>query len=299
MLQVTNILFLYVETALHAGSGRGVGNVDLPIQRNQVHGYPIVQGSGLKGCLRADAKQHLSEVEWVAIFGPETKGAADHAGAISIGEANTLLFPVRSLKGVFAWTTSAHVLACFCRDCRLLGENAPQWSVPELETGTALVAEDSSLRVDDTRIAVEELSFKTEAVPLVATIADWLKQDALPPGPEYSYWRNHIDHHLVILADDDFRDFTRLSTEVVTRVRISGDTKTVEAGALWTEESLPADTLMYALVSAGKPLSADQAGMNSGQDVLVKLRGMPLERTRLGGDETVGRGNVFLRWWEG
>jgi len=298
MLEATNILFVYVETPLHAGSGRGVGTVDLPIQRNQVHGYPIVQGSGVKGRLRADARPHLTDQEWVAIFGPETDGASEHAGAVSIGEANILLFPVRSLRGVFAWTTSAHVLTRFCRDAVLVGGNAPRWQVPELEAGQALAAEGSSLLIGN-EMALEEFSFQVKENPLVATIAEWLKEHALPDGNEYDYWRTHIARHLAILADDDFRDFTQLSTEVVTRVRISGDTKTVESGALWTEESLPTDTLMYALVSASAPRSSDKAGMNSGAEVLTRLRGLPLKRTRLGGDETVGRGHVFLRWWEG
>ena len=32
MFQAKKILFLYVETPLHAGTGRGLGAVDLPIQ---------------------------------------------------------------------------------------------------------------------------------------------------------------------------------------------------------------------------------------------------------------------------
>ena len=174
----------------------------------------------------------------------------------------------------------------------------PMCSKAVCHSGQALVAPGSPLLIDD-QVALEEFSFKAREDDIVATIAKLLKDHALPGGDEYTYWRTHIDKHLVILADDDFRDFTQFSTEVVTRVRISGDTKTVEPGALWTEESLPTDTLMYALVSASKPRSADKAGMNSGADVLDKLRGLPLKRTRLGGDEAVGRGNVFLRWWEG
>jgi CRISPR-associated protein Cmr4 len=298
MLEATNILFIYVETPLHAGSGRGVGNVDLPIQRNQVHGYPIVQGSGVKGRLRADAEQRLDNNEWVAIFGPGTEGASDHAGAVSVSEASVLLFPVRSLKGVFAWTTSAHVLARFCRDAGLASNNPPSWQVPELDPSNALVAPGSPLRIGD-EMTLEEFSFQAEENALVFTVAEWLRDHALPGGGEYKYWRDHIAKHLTILADDDLRDFTQFSTEVVTRVRISGDTKTVEPGALWTEESLPTDSLMYAPVSASKPRSPDKARMNSGDDVLTKLRGLGLTRTRLGGDETVGRGNVYLRWWEG
>ena len=37
-----SMLFLYVETPLHAGSGRGLGTVDLPIQRERATGYPMI-----------------------------------------------------------------------------------------------------------------------------------------------------------------------------------------------------------------------------------------------------------------
>ena len=55
MFQAKKILFLYVETPLHAGTGRGLGAVDLPIQRDRTTGYPIIQASSVKGALRAEA----------------------------------------------------------------------------------------------------------------------------------------------------------------------------------------------------------------------------------------------------
>jgi CRISPR type III-B/RAMP module RAMP protein Cmr4 len=55
MFQAACMLYVYAETPLHAGSGRGLGGVDLPIQRERVTGYPIVQASSLKGKLRAEA----------------------------------------------------------------------------------------------------------------------------------------------------------------------------------------------------------------------------------------------------
>ena len=55
MFEASAMLYLYVETPLHAGSGSSVGVVDLPIQRERVTGYPVVQASGLKGKLRSEA----------------------------------------------------------------------------------------------------------------------------------------------------------------------------------------------------------------------------------------------------
>ena len=111
MFQATKMLFLYVETPLHAGTGRGLGTVDLPIQRERTTGYPMVYATGVKGSLRAVARQKgtpgaLTDNELFAVFGPETTGADAYAGALSTGDARILLFPVRSLSGVFAWVTA-------------------------------------------------------------------------------------------------------------------------------------------------------------------------------------------------
>jgi CRISPR type III-B/RAMP module RAMP protein Cmr4 len=63
----------------------------------------------------------------------------------------------------------------------------------------------------------------------------------------------HLEKRLVILPENAFRDFVQLSTEVIARVRIDDTKKTVERGALWTEEHLPSETLLYATLFASKP----------------------------------------------
>ena len=126
MITDTTMLYLYVETPLHAGVGSGLSNIDLPIQRERTTQYPMIQGSGIKGKLRAtieadreqlpDAEKYKMDI----LFGPpttETKDSNnDHAGALIFGDARILLFPVRSLEGVFAYTTSYDVLNRFKRD---------------------------------------------------------------------------------------------------------------------------------------------------------------------------------------
>jgi CRISPR-associated protein Cmr4 len=52
------------------------------------------------------------------IFGPEDTEEA-HAGALAFTDARILLFPVKSLKGVFAWITCPMVLERFKEDLGL------------------------------------------------------------------------------------------------------------------------------------------------------------------------------------
>jgi CRISPR-associated protein Cmr4 len=291
MFEAKTMLYVYVETPLHAGSGRALGTVDLPIQRERVTGYPIVQASSLKGRLRAEARvRSLADLE--AVFGPETENASDHAGALSTGDAKVLLFPVRSLAGVFAWTTSVEVLNRFLRDAAMVGVQAG-WA---LSTGPAqgeVLVGGSVLKAGD-RVVLEEFTFIPRQDAVVQTIGQWLAQNALPQGNEYQYWRDELPNRLVVLPNDDFRDFVTFSTEVATRIKLNPDTKTVEEGALWTEENLPTDTLLYAPLLA-TPSRAPNVQL-SGQQVLDALKGLGMARTQLGGNETVGRGSVYLRF---
>jgi CRISPR-associated protein Cmr4 len=298
MFQASSILFLYVETPLHAGSGAGLGAVDLPIQRERVTGYPLVQASGLKGALRSVT----SEGDDVNIvFGPD---GHEHAGAVSFGDARLLLFPVRSLVGVFGWTTSRDVLARFRRDAKEVGLNVPP--LPDAPEGdAALISPDCKLVPEgESQLVLEEFAFTTQKSQEVEKLAEWLRDEALPQGDEYGYWHEKLPRSLVILPEDDFRDFTLHATEVVTRVRLKRETKTVEGGALWTEEHLPADTLLYAPVLASAPRQRPDdlppTWKDKGaRDVLAKAKELALDYLQLGGEETVGRGMVRLRWADG
>src|SRR5256885_15611822 len=130
MITETTILYLYVETPLHAGVGSGLSIIELPIQRERTTQYPMIQGSGIKGKLRATAEDVIKDKTIVDIlFGPATTGADDYAGALIAGDARILLFPVRSLNGVFTYTTCFDVLGRFKRDRERSGSTLP-WQVP-------------------------------------------------------------------------------------------------------------------------------------------------------------------------
>lgn len=301
MFDKAAILYLYAETPLHAGSGTSLGVVDLPIQRERITGYPIVQASGLKGCLR-DAvgngdPQRRQKVELV--FGPDTQRASDHAGAISVGDARILLFPVRSLWGVFAWVTSRDVLARFRRDAQMAHVPVNWTETGPAIDGEALVA--SEALVSNGRIVLEEFAFAAKEDATAKAIAGWLAQNSLPAGEEYAYWRKALPQRLVILPENAFRDFMLFSTEVVSRIRLDDKTKTVARGALWSEEHLPSDTLLYALLFASKPrVNSPPSDLRDADSVLKFVTDcIDDKRLQLGGDATVGRGFVKVRISEG
>lgn len=295
MFDKAAIIFLYTETPLHAGSGTSLGIVDLPIQRERSTGYPMIQASGLKGCLR-DAVRDASKEEVAIIFGPDTDRASEHAGAVSVGDARILLFPVRSLMGVFAWITSQNVLARFKREAGMAGVSAEWDPVGPTSEDSALVASESCL-VANEKIVLEEFAFRAETRGEIKKIAEWLKEHALPEGDEYRYWRESLEKRLVVLPENAFRDFVMLSTEVIARVRVDDETKTVARGALWTEEHLPSDTLLYATVFASKPRVAQSPEKLGNASAILEFirQNVGGKRLQLGGDATVGRGIVKVR----
>ena len=68
MFEAAAMVYVYVETPLRAGSGRSLGAIDLPLQRERLTGYPIVQASSLKGRLRAEARGFVggdATVDWL------------------------------------------------------------------------------------------------------------------------------------------------------------------------------------------------------------------------------------------
>ncbi|MBI4749715.1 MAG: type III-B CRISPR module RAMP protein Cmr4 [Acidobacteria bacterium] len=303
MFEKSEMLYLYVETPLHAGSGSSVGVIDLPIQRERVTGYPLVQSSGVKGKLRAEAREALKNKEETDIdekialvFGPESDSAQEHAGALSPGDARLLLFPVRSLVGVFAWTTSRNVLARFKRDLEAAGKKV-DWDLTNLpDNGNAWTVDQISA-VAGGKVVLEEFAFTAATHADVKIISDWIAENVFPGSAEYTYFQEKVRTNLVILPEDAFRDFAQFATEVITRIKIDQETKTVARGALWTEEHLPSDTVLYSPLHTTRPRKIKEnkiRTLQSAGDVLQFVRDLGLERIQLGGDETVGRGIVRL-----
>lgn len=147
------LYFVHALTPLHAGTGQGVGVIDLPIAREKATGIPYLPGSSVKGVLR-DASKSSDSAATIAVFGPETENASAHAGALQVADARLLLLPVRSLRGTYAWVTSPLLLRRFQRDGEY-AENSVDLPtaipVPQ-EPGACLVAPDTG----DSRCAITE-----------------------------------------------------------------------------------------------------------------------------------------------
>lgn len=258
MYHISKPLFLYCETPLHAGSGSELGVIDLPIQRERHTSIPKIEGSSLKGALRERAEQVVNadygarpksdatkDIELT--FGPEGDGDL-HAGALGFTDARLLLFPVKSMRGVFAWVTCPQVLKRFWKDMQVCeGVKLPLEHLEiEVESQKAKITSQQVV-VANSSIVLEEYAFEAEEDDILKEVGNWLIGHLFD---EDNWWKEKIGENLVLLSDDDFRDFVNLSTEVITRTKINNLTGTVQDGALFTEEYLPAESVLYSLVLA-------------------------------------------------
>ncbi len=288
-------LFLITETPLHAGSGSELGVVDLPIQRERYTGWPKVEASSFKGALREyfDGEDNEKEI----IFGPE--GGDLHAGAVSLTDVRLLLFPVRSGKGTFAWIISPDAYSRFRKDMEILrrtNENISIENLPEFLSPNTVSNDSQNVLEIDRRnmVLLEEYSFEVRKGDAnLEEFVNWL-ESAL--GDEIR--KNEIKRRICVVDNDFFNDMVQMYTEIITRIRIDRETKTVSGTGLWNEEYLPADTIMYSMVFASKPMVKDMnsvpENLKTAEGVLNRfLSGIP-QHLFLGGNTTVGKGLVRI-----
>lgn len=333
MYKIAKPLFLMTETSLHAGSGDNLGVVDLPIQRERITGFPKIESSSVKGAFRealeTKVKGSFKDINSDAakihrVFGFDDVGLADKAaekdlrdlfvdqsgapardfaGSIGFTDARLLLFPVKSARGVFAWVTCPLVLQRFYDDLTHAGGEAEALSfLTQLSKHIeGLCLADTDLKVvsgdDSHTLLLEEYAFelRTEAkggkaAPLHA-FAEWLCEHVFT---EAGFWQDKIRKDIVLLPDDDFADFVQLSTEVITRIKINNQTGTVQDGGLFTEEYLPAESLLYTIVLAAPELNVvagrkETHGMQA-EEVLSFFRDHLSDVVQLGGSASLGKG---------
>jgi CRISPR-associated protein Cmr4 len=302
MFKEARAMFIYTETSLHAGSGTSLGVIDLPIQREKYTDYPVLQASGIKGAVRDwfDTNRSNEKAKIDLIFGPEFTGSEAHAGAATFTDGRLFLFPVRSLKGVFAYATSCFALNRLKRDLNM-AKIQVNWSPPTEPQGNQLLGIQGSSLVEDNKVVLEEYAFDFKPDDSVKTIAQWLSQNAFPVDTEYKFWRDKVEKDLVILPEDAFKDFVKLSTEVQARIKINNKTKTVVSGALFYEEALTPDTLLYSVVMANDPFKDKKPDDLKDAKAVIDFICSHLNgnRAQFGGDTTIGKGVVNIKFLNG
>jgi CRISPR-associated protein Cmr4 len=262
----TLLIGLLAETFVHVGGGQSEGVVDLPVAREAVTDYPFIPGSGLKGALCDWADQNQVQ-DLDALF-----GKSDNAGQLLFSDARLLALPVRSLHSASRWITCPHLWERFCRDAV-----RTRLDVSVLDQA---LDQGKALGEGENRIILEERGFQLVGKipePVVSALGKLVAHDDT---------RARFAQSLVMLHDDDFVWFARYGLAVQARNVLDRETKISQN--LWYEESLPPDSLLYALIS------------ERSKDSLISLV-EPLKQTpylQVGGNETIGQGWLALAFPE-
>ncbi|GAB4403856.1 MAG: type III-B CRISPR module RAMP protein Cmr4 [Anaerolineales bacterium] len=272
----TKLLFVHAVSPLHAGTGQGVGVIDLPIAREKATQIPFLPGSTLKGVFRDACEDATVRTN---VFGPDTGNAELHAGAVTFTDARLLLLPIRSLRGVFAWVTSPLLLRRLARDAKDVKElPALPANIPTpANEGSCLVSSENILAMNTgngQKVVLEDLPLGFSASPDVTAWAAWL-------GPKLAL--DNLNARLCIVSDDVLSFLLETATEISARIRIEDEKKTVAKGQLWYEEALPTETVLVSLVVAANVKS-------NPQQVFDTVRTASAKTMQFGGKATVGRG---------
>ncbi len=285
-MSYTHLLTLHTLSPLHCGTGQAVGAIELPIARERPTHLPIVPGSSLKGVLRA---QRDTEGIHLATFGPETANAGDQAGSVQFGDARLVLLPMRSVAGVFAWTTSPYLLRRFKKDLQAAGKACWKGEIAVPTRQECLTADGKTLVTSLQRVVLEDLDFtvRTADMALAESVAMTLGE-AFFPGDADS--QAFLKSHLCIVHDDVMGLLLEMGTELQAHVRLDPETKTVADGALWHEESLPVESLLASLVLVN-PESKRGGGGASAKDIGDHLKQLCNGKAiQFGGKASVGKG---------
>ena len=121
MFDAAECVFLYLEAGLRVGSGEASLTADVPTQREPATGYPVLPASSLKGSLRNQARLQQATPELLSLLGSLPDSDDKQPSWIVLSDALPLLFPVRSLRGLFAWVASAEIWSRFQRDVTAYG----------------------------------------------------------------------------------------------------------------------------------------------------------------------------------
>ena len=286
-------------TPVHVGTGSQIEFVDLPIAREKATDWPVVPGSGIKGVMSDHFKasrpdQRRNDPLLRAAFGamdPKSPDEAANSGALVYTNARMVCLPVRSVFGTFAFATCHMALVRLGRDlnaaeCKLPGivpePKGDEGILTPTDPKTALADKDGK------HIYLADLDFpctaSTEAKAWADALAAWI-------FPDDNEWAAAFKQRFAVLDDDTFNYFSRTGTEITTRVRIDPDTKTVAGGQLWTEEALPAESLLAGMVWCDKLFHKGDGKTEA--EVLQHFCREPLS-LQVGGKATVGRGRVRM-----
>ena len=266
---------MHALSPLHSGAGISTGHIDLPIVRSVSTEMPFIPSSTVKGVLRGRSdlfKCEDTNNKEKYLFGTAyDDDSGSKSGVLAFSDANLLVLPVKANPGVVAYVTCPFILHRFAREFNLHFD-------PIKFEKDALCSFD----VDSIQLQNFELSAKT--ANQAKDIAKEISSRAFTQEIE----RKDFESRFLIVNDEYFSHFSKYCTEVRAHIAINKETGTVnkDLGALWYEESLPAESLLYGVI--GVDIRAQAQGKVSINEATST------KRIQIGKNFTKGFGQVNI-----
>ena len=323
-----HLLRLFTLDPLHIGVGQdSMGEVDLPIDREEETGVPRIPGTSLKGGFRGHAAWKLQMKGEKDKPCPGEQPAAQDAAALGLEEK--------------AWDRDDFCSLDKCPLCQAFGRPSLK-----LKNGDDIQGREGKIWFRDARLAFfpaltnrgtlwfstpgraaawlglasrEELTL-AGLDPLALAVSSkmdrlvvgWLEikeintgsnnpeveevltklQNNSPAFPNEKYW-SYIAGHTVLLDENNFYRVVETCLERRTCNRVDPETGAVKSGALFSYEALPRNTLLCGRLFMDSGSFTPSGGAASLESV-CNLAAEGLARMGIGGLQTRGLGSILM-----
>ncbi|OFC30540.1 type III-B CRISPR module RAMP protein Cmr4 [Acidithiobacillus caldus] len=288
----TSLFHMQAISPVHVGVGQAIGVVDLPIARERAANLPMIPGSAIKGVLR-DSFAGARELQ-KTLFGPDqiSKNEDSHAGALVFGDALLLVLPVRSLVGMVSFVTSPFLLSRYQQMAKRCGQSGLP-NIPDLTQENNALVTDTSRNITRAgaqqrdMLILEDLDLFASKSPDAEAWSKWISAQL-----QDEEWQQHFHARFAIVSDAVLGFLADTATEIRSRIRIDDDKRTVAKGALWYEENLPAESILFGLLGFDQPF--DGSDVDTQAAFLAHLQDPDRSLLQIGGKASIGRGLIRI-----
>lgn len=294
---INQLYTLRAMSQIHCGIGQGLNDIDLPTARNKVSGHPLIPASSLKGVLKDEFMNKTEDEQWlidcVALFGGD--GSSDHASAISVGDANLLALTVRSFFGTYAYLASPYTLMqlkqLFKRSNWPVNASVPQIGIDKnTESYKIQVCHETILsETNNNRVLLEELDFLIDK-----NSADEWADIIAPLFFDDEEGQTIFKKRFAIVDDNALNFICDTGLPVDARIAIDEETGTVKNGALWYEETVPAESLFIGNMSVDRSYHPELKKQAKEFNEML-FNESPIN-CQVGGKSTTGKGFVEINF---
>lgn len=296
----TKMYWLQAITPMQVGAGKGIGFIDMPIMREKVTNWPVVPGSAVKGVLRDYYEKSGSYDKKNIEFGFGTRETGDIAGSLVFSDAHIVCFPSRSLYGTYSYVTSPLVLERLKRDLQAAGYDnnlqIPAISNIQHENNKKSVSGEpiyitSVSKLDyNNSVFLEDLNFIAQKDNFTDKWGEFLSEILFSD----EHWKTIFKERFAIISNDIFTFIADMGTDVSAHIRIDESKKTTVKGALWYEESLPAEAVLAGVTWCDRIFVKEESlkETDSIEELLLNTYCNDILHIQIGGKATVGKGRI-------